>query len=169
MTVTLKCQKRIWVGWRERHRLPKQYNTSGRRQTRENSQRPWSRKLSNIKWNYWAQKMESRCSCMRSSPPPWMRCLLLLARLDARRETPNGRRSCQLQSSTPKNALPMEASRKAEGNHPTRITRKKANREVRRVQRTHDAINRNTLLAEISAASENDQRLFHKLVRKQRA
>ena len=56
-----------------------------------------------------------------------------------------------------------------EGNHPTRIARKKANREVRRVQRTQDAINRNTLLADISAASENDQRLFHKLVRKQRA
>ena len=55
------------------------------------------------------------------------------------------------------------------GNHPTRIARKKANREVRRVQRIQDAINRNTLLAVISAASENDQRLFHKLVRKQRA
>ena len=46
-----------------------------------------------------------------------------------------------------------------EGNHLTRIARKKANRDVRRVQRTQDAINRNTLQAEISAASENDQRL----------
>ena len=89
-----------------------------------------------------------------------MRCLLLHARLEARSETQNGRRSCQLQSSTPKRCTTYGS--KQEGRKGT-ITHgspgKRANRDVRRVQRTQDAIKRNTLLAEISAASENDQRL----------
>ena len=48
-------------------------------------------------------------------------------RLDARRETPNGRRSCQLQSGTPKNALLMEASRKA-GREPSHRDRQEKNK-----------------------------------------
>ena len=119
-----------------------------------------------MKRNYWAQKTESRYSCMRSRPPLWMQCPLLLARLDARRETPNGSGAVSCSQALQKMHYLWK---QAWSSDPTQIARKKANREVRRVQWTQDAINRNTLLPEISAASENDRRLFHKLVRKQRA
>ena len=52
--------------------------------------------------------------------------------------------------------------------HPSTIARKIAKRRIRSVQRRQEADRRRELLVNISAASLNDQRLFHRLVNMQR-
>ena len=74
---------------------------------------------------------------------------------------------------TPEVSAAVEASKKAhykwkeagrpQGEHPLQLARKKASRTVRRVQRTQAAVERHQLLQQISEASENDPKLFHRL------
>ena len=79
---------------------------------------------------------------------------------------------------TPEVSAAVEASKKAhymwkeagrpQGEHPLPLARKKASRTVRRVQRTQAAVERHQILQQISEASENDPKLFHRLIKKQR-
>ena len=79
---------------------------------------------------------------------------------------------------TPEFSAAVEASKKAhykwkeagrpQGEHPLQLARKKASCTVRRVQRTQAAVERHQLLQQISEASENDPKLFHRLIKKQR-
>ncbi len=58
---------------------------------------------------------------------------------------------------------------KPDDSHPTSIARLQTKKDVRRVQRQHMAVERKSLLEEISQASEHNQVLFHKLVQRQRS
>ena len=57
---------------------------------------------------------------------------------------------------------------KPQGAHPAWINKKKASREVRRVQRQENAHSRQALLQEISTSSANNDALFHKVIASQR-
>ena len=53
-------------------------------------------------------------------------------------------------------------------NHPTTIEKNRAKRQSRRVMRTEEEQRHQELIQQIGEASENDQALFHKLIRRQR-
>ncbi len=53
--------------------------------------------------------------------------------------------------------------------HPLAAKRRKDRKQVRRIQRQHEAAKHTELLGKISDASESDSKLFYQLIRKQRA
>ncbi len=60
------------------------------------------------------------------------------------------------------------ANRPPDPDHPLNIKKRQANKHLRSVQRSQAAIDRAKLIDDIMAASEHDQKTFHKLINRQR-